>query len=172
MIFLLKLIITFFFVSASTTLLGYWVHWAFHQPWTLWFHRAHMNHHQVQYPATDFFSEKYRSAGKDSSAILFGIVFSPVVLAIVGVMLLGLVSLSTGIVVLSSLSLCGFAHDYFHDQFHIKSTWLKRFQFFLNWRRLHYVHHLDMKLNFGIVHFYWDKLFKTFDDADDIKLES
>lgn len=169
---LIKLLVIFAVTGTATTFLGYWVHWAFHQPWTQWFHRAHMNHHQIQYPSTDFFSDKYRHPGRDSAVILFGIAFTPILLGVGILMLLGLLSLTSGLAVFVSLALWGFAHDYFHDQFHLKNSWWKQFSIFTNWRRLHYIHHLDMSLNFGIVFFGWDKLFKTFDSAHDIHLES
>jgi sterol desaturase/sphingolipid hydroxylase (fatty acid hydroxylase superfamily) len=169
---LLKLLAIFTVTGACTTFLGYWVHWSFHQPWALWFHKAHMNHHQIQYPSTDFFSEKYRHPGRDSTVILFGIVFAPLLLLVGGFMLFGVISLTAGLTTFISLGLWGFAHDYFHDQFHLNNSWWKKFPTFINWRRLHYVHHLNMSLNFGIVFFGWDKMFKTFDSADEVNLES
>jgi sterol desaturase/sphingolipid hydroxylase (fatty acid hydroxylase superfamily) len=124
-----------------------------------------MNHHLVQYPPSVFLSSKYKSAGKDSTVILFIVAFAPVLIGIVICTMFGILSLTSGICSLLCLTIWGLAHDYFHDQFHITSPW-KRFSFFLKWRDIHYVHHLDMSKNYGIISFQWDKLFKTYLEAN------
>lgn len=153
----------FVLVSIVTTLLGYWLHRAFHQPWSRWFYNAHMNHHQKQYPANDFLSEEYRSAGKDDTAILFGIVFAPIILSFVVMMVVGFMSVLTGLTCLISLLTCGWLHDYVHNQFHLQNSWMDQLPFFVILRQLHRIHHFNMQSNFGILMFSWDKLFNTFD---------
>lgn len=167
---LCTLLVAFSATGFITTFLGYWVHWAFHQPWSLRFYHAHMNHHQIQYPPADFLSETYRGAGRDSTVILFAIAFAPVLLTIALLTLFGFFSLTTCIISLASLAVWGFAHDYFHDQFHLTNTFWKKFAFFIKLRSTHYLHHLDMSKNYGIVFFQWDKLFKTY-DAEEIKFD-
>lgn len=154
----------------STTFLGYWIHFAFHQPWSLWFYRAHMNHHQIQYPSIDFYSDRYRSAGKDNTTTLFLIAAIPVVLFLLLSILFGLISISTLLLVAGGTCFWGFLHDHFHDHFHIATSPWSKLPLFRNWRKLHYVHHLNMSLNYGIIFFYWDKLFKTYDAATDVEL--
>ncbi len=149
-----------------TSFLGYWVHWIFHQPWSRWFYHAHMNHHIIQYPPSSFLSDKYKSAGRDSTVILFIVAFAPVLVGIVLFTILGILSLTTGICSLICLTIWGLAHDYFHDQFHISGSYWTKFKFFLIWRDIHYIHHLDMSKNYGIVSFQWDKVFKTYFEAD------
>lgn len=163
---LVTALVAFFATGIVTTFLGYWVHWVFHQSWSLWFFQAHMNHHLIQYPPTNFLSDTYRSAGKDSTVILFAVAFTPVILAIIILTLFGIFSLTTCTITLVTLLAWGFVHDYFHDQFHLTNTFWKQFAFFLKLRSTHYVHHLDMSKNYGIVLFQWDKLFKTYDDEN------
>jgi sterol desaturase/sphingolipid hydroxylase (fatty acid hydroxylase superfamily) len=167
---LLSMLVAMLVMGFITTFLGYVVHWIFHQPWSLWFYDAHMNHHQIQYPPTIFFSDKYKSAGRNSTVWLFVIAFAPVFLGIVLLTYLGILSLLLGAYSMFSLIVWGWVHDYFHDQFHLTNTPWKSLPFFLKWRDIHYVHHLDMSKNYGIVLFQWDKLFKTFSSEEDIKL--
>lgn len=151
------------FVSAViATFLGYWIHWLLHQPWSLWFYSAHMNHHKLQYPSTDFFSDKYRSAGKDSTVILFVLVFMPIILALGALSFFGILSWSTSIYTLINLAAWGLIHNYLHDKFHLNNTFWKNIPLFLKWQSIHYIHHLEMNANYGIVLFVWDKLFKTY----------
>lgn len=167
MISLLFTIMVVFILSGGiTTGLGYVVHWALHQSWSLWFYNAHQNHHMIQYPATDFFSSAYRSASKDSTIILFMVAFAPIVLGIVGLWFWGIISLSTCLVALSCLSFWGLMHNYFHDQFHLTGTFWNKFSFFTKWRHLHFLHHQKMHTNFGIIIFVWDKLFQSFLDKE------
>jgi len=121
-----------------------------------------MNHHKIQYPPANFFSEKYKSAGRDSTVILFAIAFAPIFIIIGLLTFFGILSITTCITAFVFLLLWGFIHDHIHDQFHITNTFWEKFPLFVKWRTLHYIHHIDMNTNFGIIQFQWDKLFKTF----------
>jgi sterol desaturase/sphingolipid hydroxylase (fatty acid hydroxylase superfamily) len=147
--FLLTIIIAFF----VTTLFGHVLHWSLHQKWMGLFNKSHMVHHLKKYPASDFYSEVYRDAGKDKSTY-------------VGVFILGSVCLT--ITALSTLFFVGWLHNYLHDSFHITNHFLGKIplfnKLFDRWIKLHYQHHVNMQTNFGIFTFHWDKLFKTFVD--------
>lgn len=150
-----------------TTFLGYWVHWALHQKWSGSFYEAHMNHHLKQYPALDFYSDTYRSAGKDNTVFLFLIIFSPILIG------LGLFSFFfsplIGLSVLISLLFFGIIHNYYHDQFHIKKSIWRKFSLFIRLERLHMLHHINMNYNYGIIYFIWDKVFNTFNTLNNYK---
>jgi len=157
---LLLFVISFFVVS----FLGYWVHKVFHNPKSLWFYDAHNNHHTIQYPVLDFFSVRYRSAGNSSSFWLFLIVSLPILIALVAFIAYGKLPIVSGIVLLGSLVGWGLLHDYIHDQFHILGSPWKRFAFFRKWREIHFLHHLNNGKNFGIITFWCDRLFGTFEN--------
>lgn len=158
----LAIIIAFAVMTFTGSLLGYVVHWIFHQPWSGTFYRSHQNHHTLQYPPDDFLSETYRSAGRDNSTWLFIIAFSPVIIGIVLFVLFGIISFITGSVALVSLIGWGLINDYFHDHIHLINTPWKPLVFFKKWRDLHRIHHSNMNLNMGIILFQWDKLFGTY----------
>ena len=145
----------------GTSLFGYFVHRALHEPWMGRFHVKHMTHHEVLYPADDFFSEEYRSAGKDSTFWTFALMGLPILIVPPVAAWMGLVSLTTGFILMAEVILLGVAHDVIHDKLHIKDTLLKYFPTFQKWVKLHQVHHVDMTKNFGIFSFVWDRVFKT-----------
>jgi len=145
-----------------TTLFGYVVHRSLHQSWTGKLNHAHMTHHMKLYPPSDFYSEKYRDPGSDSTVKIFAIaaipvVALPIILGILGILPLGLAILS----VVEMLSI-GWLHDYLHDAYHITNHPLTKFKLFKHWIDLHYLHHIKMQTNFGIFSFFWDRVFRTF----------
>lgn len=159
---LITLLITYF----VTSLFGYVMHWALHQSWAGRFNTAHMTHHEVLYPASDYLSEEYRQAGKDSTPKFFAVAALPLVLAPIILWLVGVVPLSVMASAYLVELIVGYANHYLHDSFHIKNHWLLRVPvlsvIFEKWVRLHYLHHVDMGKNFGIFAFHWDRVFKTF----------
>ena len=167
------ILLTLFITYVVTSLFGYVVHWSLHQDWAGSFNKAHMTHHQILYPPSDFTSEKYRHAGKDSTPKFFALAALPLILTPIVLWAVGILPLSLMITVLVVEGLMGFLHDYLHDTFHIKDHWLSRTPvlrvIFAKWVQLHYLHHVDMGKNFGIFVFHWDRVFKTFWKSDETK---
>lgn len=159
---LLNILLIFLDSGFLSTFLGYWIHRALHQSWAGWFHTAHMNHHQVQYPPLDFLSEKYRSAGKHSTVLLFLIAFSPLIIGVLALGFLGFLPLYLVLAINGSLAFWGLMHDYWHDEFHLSKTRYSNIALFRRDQDLHFIHHLDIGKNYGIIWFAWDHLFGTF----------
>lgn len=153
-----------FFTLVLLTFLGYVFHWVFHQRWSGKFFRAHMHHHLRLYPPTDFYSDKYREAGKNNTFWLFAAVFAPLILAVVILTATHIFSLFLGISMLVEMAIIGFLNDSLHDAFHLHKTFWQRFWFFERLKKLHYNHHIKMNSNLGIFSFSWDKIFGTFYD--------
>lgn len=156
-------------IFVALTFLGYAFHWMFHQKWSKRFYRAHMNHHLKQYPVSNFYSDKYRDAGKDNTVVLFGLIFSPLVFLALILTVFGYINLFLGIAILLEMAVIGFLNNSLHDSFHLKKTFWHRFSFFDKLVKLHYNHHIKMKTNFGIFSFVWDRLFGTFFDIKKIQ---
>ena len=161
---MLTLILGSVVACVGVSAFGYVAHRALHEGWTWMLHDKHMVHHIQLYPADDFFSKEYRSAGKDASTKVFLIAGIPLLLAPVLAGILGIVSFSTGFILIAEMLAVGYLHDYLHDAFHITDHWLNRFAPFRRLVSLHQVHHKEMQKNFGIFTYVWDKLFKTFQD--------
>jgi sterol desaturase/sphingolipid hydroxylase (fatty acid hydroxylase superfamily) len=154
----LVFILTFF----ALTFLGYVSHWCFHRPWSGRFYKSHLSHHFKLYPPSDFYSDKYRDAGKDNTTLLFTLVFSPLILAAIAITVFHIVPLVIGIIILAEMAIFGAANNSLHDSFHIKKTFWHRFKFFHKLIGLHLEHHKNIKTNYGIFNFTFDRLFKTF----------
>jgi len=74
-----------------------------------------------------------------------------------------------GVLVMSANLIGVFAtfrwHLYLHEHYHLKSTYLERYAWFRNKRRLHFVHHQDARYNFAVVEFWMDSLLGTRKEA-------
>ena len=145
-----------------TSFLGYVVHWLMHQKWTGRLREGHMQHHVVFYPPKDLQSDTYRSAGSAASVwvfltILLSLMFLPVLLAVCDV-----ISVTSAVFAVVSMAVVGIANDVIHDSFHIRnhplSRWLPGFK---RMQHLHFIHHCNMKKNFGIYSFVADRVFRT-----------
>ena len=55
-----------------------------------------------------------------------------------------------------------YVHVLFDKEYHVDGSWLQRFVWFRRKQELHFVHHLHANRNFGVVHFFWDKILGTY----------
>ena len=53
-------------------------------------------------------------------------------------------------------------HVLFDKEYHVDGSWLQRFAWFRVKQQLHFVHHRHANSNFGVVHFFWDRLLGTY----------
>lgn len=160
------ILLTILLVYLIVSLFGYFVHKALHQSWTGRYNTSHMAHHEKLYPPEDFLSEKYRDAGKDDTFWTFAVISLPLILAPIVLGLLGVLSLTLTLIALTEMLLIGWLNNYLHNALHIRNHWISKVPLikflFADWGNLHYLHHVDMKKNYGIFCFHWDRLFKTF----------
>jgi len=70
--------------------------------------------------------------------------------------------LSLFVVHVMALATAFAAHVYLHTRFHLENTWLLRFEWFRRKRVLHLEHHRNMRCNFSIIGFAWDRLMGTY----------
>lgn len=157
----LGVVIFLVFIIVSS-FLGHLVHWVLHQRWSGWANHGHMQHHAL-YPPVDLRSRSYRRVNWfNSGPFLFTPAFLAVTLLLGAVALYFHVSFLYVVIAAVALALFGIFNDIVHDSFHIKDNWFDRFSAYRKLRDLHFVHHRNMKQNFGIVTFVWDKAFGTF----------
>jgi sterol desaturase/sphingolipid hydroxylase (fatty acid hydroxylase superfamily) len=158
-----SIIATVLVMFLGITLFGYGMHYCLHQPFMGRFYRAHQTHHNILYPASDFYSYLYRSPGKDNTVFFFVAAGTPLIVLPVILFAFHIIGLPILITAMIGLGVFGILHDLLHDAFHIKHHWLRKFRWFEELTDLHYTHHLgNMQSNLGIFWFGWDRLFGTF----------
>lgn len=144
------------------TFVGWAAHWVLHQRWSGPFYKSHLTHHVKNYPPTRLATESYLESGKDDGLFFF----IPVSLvAVIGyVALLNWLSVSWWVYALFVVQglLIGLVNEYTHKAYHIQDHWLNRYGWFKTMKAHHWRHHWNVRRNFGIFWFGWDRLFKTF----------
>jgi fatty acid hydroxylase family protein len=59
-----------------------------------------------------------------------------------------------------------YAHVFFDKEYHVEGSRLHRFAWFRRQQELHFVHHRHANSNFGVIHFFWDKILGTYRTPD------
>lgn len=142
---------------------GWLVHWTIHQRWSGPLYRAHMKHHLELYPPGDLISDRYKYPKwyEAGTALFFPFLLCVFVVVAGGLLLLG-VPVWTVIVFIAVTCTYGALSDVMHDSFHLRKFWMQRSALYVRYRESHFVHHVNMRANFGIISFTWDRLMGTF----------
>ena len=158
-LFALTAIGTHLVMSCSQTLLHYGLG---HRRIGGAFCRNHINFHHAYYRKGHLASPTYQ--GDEGNNTPFFLI--PTLL--VGGALLFLLPLDLFIVMALAATLSFYAHVLFDKEYHVSGSRLQRFAWFRRKQQLHFVHHMHANKNFGVVHFFWDRLLGTYrrPDAD------
>lgn len=163
MVLFLSIVLTLGCSLLVASVLGHAIHWALHQRWTGPAYRGHMDHHCKQYPPHRLTSSRYLAAKwYNAGPFLFTPPLVIILGAVGGLMIWFGVPLWALVVFGTTLVGYGLFNDWIHDSFHIDFHWLSGLQWYDRLRALHFVHHHNMRKNYGIVSFVWDKIFGTF----------
>lgn len=140
-------------------LAGYLVHRRLHDRNSGAMYWAHHEHHNVLYPPNRFYgdgSSRYRHPRRSQakyyliSAAVLSMTFMPF-------------GLLHGAAAFCVMSVWLWLNAYVHDSFHVRGHWLERFARFRKLRSMHLTHHVDQRMNNGILTFWVDRIFKTYD---------
>lgn len=156
MIKVLFVILAGFFIGDA---IGYLIHKLLHWKRAGFLHRRHMTHHLKLYPVHDFMSKVYRNPGKDNTMYIF-----TAFIAVACLLMLIFCPLWIALIFSAEFIFLGVFNDYLHDAFHVINHRLEKYDWFLELRRLHFEHHVDMSKNYGIFSWIPDHLFRTFND--------
>lgn len=147
------------------TLIGHVVHWLLHKRWSGPFYRGHMEHHLEHYPPSALVSKAYLvPKWHRSGPVLFTPAFLIIVAAAGGLTYLLELPIVPMVTFCVTIMLFGLLNDAIHDAFHVEKSIMHFLPGFAKMRSRHFLHHNNMRKNFGIIVFTWDKLFGTLRD--------
>ena len=146
----------FILIFLIGTFIGHALHWAMHKKWSGKLYKIHRAHHKL-YTYNNYYSIRYRSAGKDNSALYF----VPLIALIVGSLILLAPSEFRLWLLLESIAI-GSINEILHINFHLDDSWLKKFKWFRKLNDLHKQHHRKVNTNYGIFWFGWDRVFGSY----------
>jgi Fatty acid hydroxylase superfamily len=131
-----------------------------HHPMGSKFFRNHINFHHTHYSQDHLVSATYLD-DKGNNTPFF---FIPVLA--VGVCVYFLLPVELFLVVAVTCSASFYAHVLFDTEYHVEGSRLLRFGWFRRKQELHFVHHRHANSNFGVIHFFWDRLLGTYRSPD------
>ena len=124
------------------------------------FFRNHINFHHTYYSRDHLVSPTY--LGEEGNNTPF--FFIPVLL--VGGCAYFLLPLNLFVVMVIASAASFYAHVFFDKEYHVEGSRLQRFTWFRRHQELHFVHHRHANSNFGVIHFFWDKILGTYRGPD------
>src|SRR6202049_4871283 len=124
------------------------------------FFRNHINFHHTHYSKDRLVSATYLDAEGNNTPFFFIPVFAA------GACMYFLLPVDLFVVLVVACAASFYAHVFFDKEYHVEGSRLLRFAWFRRKRELHFVHHRHANSNFGVLHFFWDKVLGTYRSSD------
>ena len=118
--------------------------------------RNHINFHHTHYADDHLVSQTYLGNEGNITPYFFIPVF------LVGGLAYFLLPLNIFVVMVVASAASFYAHVFFDTAYHVEGSRLERFAWFRRKRELHFIHHRHANSNFGVIHFFWDKILGTY----------
>jgi sterol desaturase/sphingolipid hydroxylase (fatty acid hydroxylase superfamily) len=122
--------------------------------------RNHINFHHTHYSDAHLISRTYLGDEGNLTPYFFIPVF------LVGGCAYFLLPLNLFVVMVIASAASFYAHVFFHKQYHVEGSRLQKFAWFRRRQELHFIHHRHANTNFGVIHFFWDKILGTYRRPD------
>ena len=152
-LFLMTAVATHLVMSFAQTVMHYKLG---HHPMGGNFFRNHIDFHHTYYSKDHLVSPAY--LGEEGNNTPF--FFIPALLA--GGCGYFLLPLNLFVVMIIAGAASFYAHVFFDKEYHVEGSWLQRFAWFRHHQELHFVHHRHANSNFGVIHFFWDRILGTY----------
>jgi sterol desaturase/sphingolipid hydroxylase (fatty acid hydroxylase superfamily) len=152
-LFLLTAVATHLVMSFGQTLLHYKVA---HHPIGGKLFRNHINFHHTHYSDDHLVSRTYLGEEGNITPYFF------IPLFLVGGCAYFLLPLNLFVVTVIASAASFYAHVFFDKEYHVDGSRLQRFAWFRRQQEPHFVHHRHANSNFGVIHFFWDKILGTY----------
>jgi sterol desaturase/sphingolipid hydroxylase (fatty acid hydroxylase superfamily) len=144
-------------MSFSQTLMHYKLG---HHPIGGKFFRNHINFHHTNYSKDHLVSATYLDDEGNNTPFFLIPVFA------VGACMYFLLPVDLFVVLLVACGGSFYAHVYFDKEYHVEGSRLQRFAWFRRKQELHFIHHRHANSNFGVIHFFWDRILGTYRSPD------
>ena len=156
-LFLMTAVATHLVMSFAQTVMHYKLG---HHPLGGKLFRNHINFHHAHYSKDHLVSPTYLDKEGNNTPFFF----IPALLTVGCAYFLLPLNFFVVMVVAGAASF--YVHVFFDKEYHVEGSQLQRFAWFRRHQELHFVHHRHANTNFGVVHFFWDKLLGTYRGPD------
>jgi sterol desaturase/sphingolipid hydroxylase (fatty acid hydroxylase superfamily) len=124
------------------------------------FFRNHINFHHANYSKDHLVSATYLDDEGNNTPFFFIPVFA------LGACMYFLLPVDLFVVLILACAASFYAHVFFDKEYHVEGSRLLRFEWFGRRQELHFVHHRHANSNFGVIHFFWDRVLGTYRSPD------
>jgi hypothetical protein len=131
-----------------------------HQPMGGKLFRNHVNFHHTHYSKDHLVSATYLNEEGNNTPFFLIPVFAT------GLCMYFLLPGDLFIVLVVACAASFYAHVFFDKEYHVEGSPLLRLAWFRRKRELHFVHHRHANSNFGVIHFFWDRVLGTYRSPD------
>jgi sterol desaturase/sphingolipid hydroxylase (fatty acid hydroxylase superfamily) len=131
-----------------------------HHPMGRRFFRNHINFHHSYYSRDHLVSSAYLGDEGNNTPYFFIPVF------LVGACAYFLLRVDLFLAAAAACAASFYAHVVFDKEYHVEGSWLQRYGWFRHKQELHFVHHRHANSNFGVIHFFWDRILGTYRPPD------
>ena len=156
-LYFLTAIVTHLVVSFGQTLIHYKLA---HHPMGGKLFYSHINFHHTHYSNGHLVSQTY--LGDEGNITSFFLI--PVF--VVGAISYIVLPLDVFVVQICACAMSFYAHVVFDKEYHVEGSRFQAFAWFRRKQELHFVHHRHANSNFGVIHFFWDRLFGTYRNSN------
>jgi len=127
-----------------------------HHPMGGKFFHNHIDFHHTRYAKDHLVSPTYLGDEGNNTPFFFIPVF------LVGACTYLMLPLDLFVVQVVACAASFYAHVFFDKEYHVEGSRLLRFAWFRRKQELHFVHHRHANTNFGVIHFFWDRILGTY----------
>jgi sterol desaturase/sphingolipid hydroxylase (fatty acid hydroxylase superfamily) len=128
--------------------------------------RNHINFHHTNYSKDHLVSATYLDDEGNNTPFFLIPVFA------VGACMYFLLPIDLFVVLVVACAASFYAHVFFDKEYHVAGSRLLRFAWFRRKQELHFVHHRHANSNFGVVHFFWDRVLGTYRSPDVVQAQT
>jgi hypothetical protein len=125
-------------------------------------YRYHKKHHTIHYPIQKLLDYKPYKTDYEYNLLSDGFVAYSLPILFLGFINYKVLDYESFINLSVNFILYTYLSDYLHTEIHIKGSWLEKYEWFKEKRRLHFLHHRNVKKNKNVFNLEIDKLLNTY----------
>jgi hypothetical protein len=156
-LYVLTAVVTHLVVSFAQTLLHYKLG---HHPRGRKMFSNHINFHHTHYAKDHLVSKVYLDDEGNNTPFFLIPVF------LVGASTYFFLPTDLFIVQVIACAASFYAHVFLDKEYHVEGSRFQRFAWFRRKQALHFVHHRHANKNFGVIHFFWDRILGTYSPSN------
>ena len=112
-------------------------------------YKLHRNHHRIHYPITQLKAPMPYKAGNEYYFSDGVVAYLPPSI-LIAIVLYNLLELYIFLFIVSEITIISAISDYIHTQTHIEDSWLEKYEWFQESRRIHFIHHRKLHKNYSL----------------------